>query len=538
MRLRTSALVLTLATLGSVAAVAAPNASAGTYTVDVCSVPGEGGALLGGGDGISITSSPGSSNFVTQNDCGVRIPLAEGVRQAAAEFTASGDSRWTLDAAPGTKIKTFSAARATSGSNAWHPDIVWEVTTSSGTQLDKIARSDLPVSTSVEYTVEGGQVNAALVCQRNPCINQAPSQLMGNVDLSDIVAKVEDKHFPTVSLSPPSTPLRGTVQIPFHAVDEGAGIAAALMTVDHIFRSESRDDNGGKCHEPYRFMEPCKLDRESSFPLDTTELSDGVHTLKAFVGDAASNISESAEVSVTVHNAPTNTARPLLAGPATVGSTLTTSDGKWDGAPSSFAYQWLRCPATVKSGEEAGCQQITGATGPKLVLATADLGKREVARVTATNATGPEPALSLPSAAVAEAPKPEAPKAGVDTAAPVLSAVSLSRRRFRLGRAPTALAARAEVARGTVLRFSSSEAGTLSVAITRLRAAGKKKAKALKPLATLTRTIGAGAGHLAFSGRIARKPLRPGRYALSLTATDAAGNASTPTRLAVTILAG
>jgi hypothetical protein len=122
------------------------------------------------------------------------------------------------------------------------------------------------------------------------------------------------------------------------------------------------------------------------------------------------------------------------------------------------------------------------------------------------------------------------PSQMLDRTAPALSGASLSRKRFRVGKARTALSARAKAPGGTMLRFSSSEAGTLSIAIA--------KAKGAKPIATLTRSIAAGPGKVPLSGRIGKKPLRPGRYRLTLSAKDAAGNASTPVALPFTILGG
>ena len=106
------------------------------------------------------------------------------------------------------------------------------------------------------------------------------------------------------------------------------------------------------------------------------------------------------------------------------------------------------------------------------------------------------------------------PDVARDTLAPVLSDARLARRRFRVARAATALAAAAK--RGTTLRFRSSEAGTLSVVVRRgSRRVGK-----------LSRRIRAGRGRVALSGRLGRRALRPGRYRLVLTARDEAGNRS------------
>jgi Tol biopolymer transport system component len=115
-----------------------------------------------------------------------------------------------------------------------------------------------------------------------------------------------------------------------------------------------------------------------------------------------------------------------------------------------------------------------------------------------------------------------------DTTAPVLSGARLTRRRFRVGRARTPLAAK--VRRGTVLRFRSSEGGTASVAFSR-EVRGRRGRLRLRKAGRLTRTIGAGSARVVLSGRLGRRPMRTGRYRLTLRVRDAAGNVSRPARL-------
>jgi hypothetical protein len=128
-----------------------------------------------------------------------------------------------------------------------------------------------------------------------------------------------------------------------------------------------------------------------------------------------------------------------------------------------------------------------------------------------------------------------------DTTAPVLRSVKLSRKRFRVAKARTPLVAAAKAhrgrpARGTVLRFKSSEAAKLTVVVERLPA-GHSHRKARK-LATLTRGIRAGTGHVGLSGRLGKRRMAAGRYRLTITARDLAGNKSKPVRLTFTVLAG
>ena len=106
-------------------------------------------------------------------------------------------------------------------------------------------------------------------------------------------------------------------------------------------------------------------------------------------------------------SAPVNTVAPAVTGTATFGSTLTTTNGTWTGAPApTFTYQWFRSPST----------SISGATSSTYVLVQADVGFGIFCQVRATNSIAPSgvTANSNTTATVA-AVVPGAPTIGTAT---------------------------------------------------------------------------------------------------------------------------
>ncbi len=92
--------------------------------------------------------------------------------------------------------------------------------------------------------------------------------------------------------------------------------------------------------------------------------------------------------------APVNTAQPTISGTPQEGQTLTGTQGTWSNDPTSFAYQWVRCPADGGLPDGSNCNSIGGATTTGYVVSSADVGARLRFRVTATNADGPQTAAS------------------------------------------------------------------------------------------------------------------------------------------------
>lgn len=101
---------------------------------------------------------------------------------------------------------------------------------------------------------------------------------------------------------------------------------------------------------------------------------------------------------------PTVQTPPSVTGTPERGSTLTTSNGTWNGTtPITYRYQWLRCDENGGS-----CANIGGATERTYELRTPDVGNTLRARVTATNADGSASSQSVPTAVIRQAaPAPQ-----------------------------------------------------------------------------------------------------------------------------------
>jgi hypothetical protein len=123
----------------------------------------------------------------------------------------------------------------------------------------------------------------------------------------------------------------------------------------------------------------------------------GLSATAIVIAMLAAIVSESRAAGTAV---PGNTAEPRISGTPVVGRTLTATRGTWSGSPTSYDYQWVRCPGSGGLPSGADCAAIAGAATSAYVVGSGDVGKRLRVRVTATNADGSATAASNATAAV------------------------------------------------------------------------------------------------------------------------------------------
>ncbi|HWH95174.1 MAG TPA: hypothetical protein VNT03_15040 [Baekduia sp.] len=135
----------------------------------------------------------------------------------------------------------------------------------------------------------------------------------------------------------------------------------------------------------------------ASYTLVAADVGDVVRVRVTATNVDGSTTADSAQTATVVAATPGSTVAPVLTAGNRVGAMLTTSDGSWSPAASSYAYQWQRRVAGTYV-------DIAGATSRSYTLAAADAGTTVRARVTATNADGSGAGYSAASATVVAPP--------------------------------------------------------------------------------------------------------------------------------------
>lgn len=379
--------------------------------------------------------SPVGGPHVPGRDDGTATPCAAPSGAFSLQFGATGLPAasgawvgWSFTAPPGTRVRSFSVMRTYNlgwpdvsgvGSrpyvlHAWSDDDVAEhlLAFVSPREAGDVRTQSDPRELRND-SADWQSLTLALRCYANVGLLDCPT-FPAQASFTHAAVGLADPDGPDVAATDGAlvaaaagaVALRGAADLSFTVSDGGAGVYRAILAVDGTERSRTVvDANGGRCadvepgnDDAYEFAvpQPCPAVASGTVGLDTKTLPDGEHVVRVAVEDAAGNATVLHDAVVTTHNGPVATAAPTVTGTASVGATLTAGDGAWDGAPTHYAYRWLRCDA-----DGARCAGIAGAGERTYAPTAADVDRRLVAEVVASNASGTGTGRSAPTDPVA-----------------------------------------------------------------------------------------------------------------------------------------
>ena len=442
----TTRMCAALAVAAIVVLAAAANAAAGEWVQVSCINPNQTGAgsagwismIAGGGYGSNSDAScgPGSPMFaILSSDVAVSVGSAETlVYTPPAGSTLTGG---TIDVAlyadghgpdaSGTAV-AYTPEYAYDGSNVFF-QCAWGLTPCAPGSNDFTGQIELPAGKGGNLYLSAGCGSAQ---QGTSCDEGASNGAWSLVNVYWANLRLSNSANPAAtSVSGPllQPGARGTQELALTATDyAGPGVYNVTVQADgHTLYSGTPDSNGGLCVPAgssrtalmFDASQPCKQSESVAVPANTAGVSDGQHTLKVTVTDAAGNTSVVYDGSISTHNAPTNAAAPTItaAGELLPGGRISAQPGEWsapDGTGAvSYAYQWQHC-----DGEGGHCQIIPGAEGSGYTASTGDIGHTVRALITATDSDGSLSVATAASDTVAAPPPPaESPGAPNGTGA-------------------------------------------------------------------------------------------------------------------------
>ena len=225
---------------------------------------------------------------------------------------------------------------------------------------------------------------------------------------------LRDDRAPRAGIDAPGGHVRGTVELPLTATDEGGGVYERSVHVDGrpltraVLCPTVRASVGVARHVLRRV--PCPLDAPARVRLDTRTLADGAHTVLAQVEDVGRNVRTDA-TSILVDNRPPSRGTVALVGEAAASEALTAVASGFSGEAVTYEYRWQRCGA-----QGADCTDIGGADERAYALRPGDVGQGVRAVVTASDGGGSVRVASTASAIVTGAGT--GPAGGVIAATP------------------------------------------------------------------------------------------------------------------------
>jgi hypothetical protein len=302
-------------------------AGAATYDVYSCTLP-NGKPVGTQGWHAELTGKPG---FSISNSC-LSPPSSAPTGALRGDITQASDPgdqvAWIFTAPKYTAISDFTLYRTghTAGNGAWAHDFWFsyglrgpldrdhypEFCSRYAWCTDRGVGRQRPFDAANRLSVSGLQVQqliAQLTCDSTTSGCPTPTDhgwlevYSARIGLSDFYPPAFTRE-PNGSLISTTTPLQGIRSVTFSTSDVGGGIEKVGVAVDGVMRTQRAvfDPASPTCRRPFTAIVPCPHSLTSTFALDTSQISNGTHTVQASVIDAAGNETRSDPVTVTILN--------------------------------------------------------------------------------------------------------------------------------------------------------------------------------------------------------------------------------------------
>jgi hypothetical protein len=536
-----------------------------TNQSDPCSLPD---ALANANDGTDLTVLPGSyqltapiSNAAVLFMHGLAgsprpvIMAPSGGGMTAVKLGGAGGSLSHLDFQAGSGWQTVLEANfnliediTVTGTNITKAGLVMDPEPTSGSNLLRDSTVFVNTSSSgvVGIDIGGGSVSAGNADVRNVTTVETGTGSGGvglradnvgpglvSVTAENVIASGTQGGFGATALSPGSTASLASDHSNFNGspVTLGAGNATVSNTHPVSGAPLLKDMAHGDFHE---------------LPGSPT-IDAGVDSVSNGANDPDGNlrtIGSATDVGAYEYAPPPSVTTLTPSSTAQTTATLTGSVNP-NGAPTNVSFVLDSGPGTPQTVSTSSLTASASTQPVSQTVSGLTPGSTYTYHVHASNSGGPADGGEVTFTTPTAAPPPGGGGGGGVPPAPRLTKVSLSHRRFRVGRSATAVAAAAahkKAPAGTSFRFTLNTAATLKIVITHVAPGRRSHGRCVKPSrklahakrcrrkltdGTLTRHPASGQDRVPFSGRIGRKPLPPGRYTAALTAIGPGGRSAT-----------
>lgn len=317
---RLALLVAALLALAGVALPAAASAAPGTYSVWSCR----------DADGNPVSTAAwvpfgNVANPLTHSDTCATAGGWLGLQMIdPADYAGGSFVGYAVSAPPGTTIAAYQvqmAGQTSSPTGGTHFELGLMVDgplvhTGDGCNLDidPCRFGDLTAawdSAANQFSASGlaaGAIDFGATCTApSSCVvgsNATPYPAFGRLYRSTV--QLTDANAPVVGAVAGSVGATGSISgrraVVADASDLGGGVFRTQLLVDGAVVDQA--DGRGRCALPFTAAAPCPDATRAQFELDTTTLSDGLHTVAVRAFDAALNATDSAPLEVVVDNAP------------------------------------------------------------------------------------------------------------------------------------------------------------------------------------------------------------------------------------------